>query len=252
MSPRPRPRRRLAPALSLASCLACTGCYAFSFSLPPAPTEEEQKLVEATHFHASVAVAPFPEDRFEAIALLETLRKTGLFDEVGLLGQVEKPDLIALVEGRADFVPPSSVSQGWTLITLGAFPTIADDQWATVFSLHPRHVERGGDKAGSAAPAAHSAAAEPANGAAAEPENVEGVAIDYRVDGTMHVGLIAAFTGLFSSRTWSPPPVTDRYGQGLAVRLCRRAPEIRAMIEASRRAAAANAEDTAKTPAGDR
>ncbi len=89
--------------------------------------------------------------------------------------------------------------------------------------------------------------AEYSTGTPSEGDAVEGVAIDFRVDGSMHVGLLALFTGMFSGRTWAAPPMTHRYSQALAVRVCRMGPQIESMIAASRRAAPA--ESAATEPA---
>lgn len=223
----------MAAAVSLAPLLALAGCYNFSFALPPALDEQEQSLVDSTHFAARVAVAPHEADAWEAVALLECLRQTRVFEEVGILGQMEDPDLIAVVRGTADYAHPSVVSSMNTMVSLGVIPTIVRDQWATIFSLHPMHGR----------PAAQPEAADPSTGEDPGPRAAPAVEVDFRVNGQMHVGVLAFFTGLVPSRTWAAPPMTHRYSQALALAICRQAPEIEAMTAASRRAAAADPTD---------
>jgi hypothetical protein len=225
---RSRPRRSIAKACWPAPLLALAGC-AFSFPLPPAPTEAEREQIEATHFHATVGIVATEEYAWEAVALLESLRQTGLFDRVEPVQRLENPDLIARVRGAADYARPSTVSAGTTMITLGAFPTVAADEWGNIFSFHPARAPSAGG--GEAATPDASAGAE----ASAEGAAVQELPIDFRVRGAMHIGWLAIFTGAFSDRTWAPPPMNHRYTEALAATICRHAPQIEAMIAESRR-----------------
>lgn len=225
---RSRPRRSIAEACWLAPLLALAGC-AFSFPLPPAPTEEERAQVAATHFHATVGIVATEEYAWEAVALLESLRQTGLFDRVEPVQRLENPDLIARVRGAAEYARPSAVSSGTTMITLGAIPVVAADEWGNIFSFHPARA-RSGAGGEAATPGASSGTESSAEVAAA----LE-VPIDFRVRGAMHLGWLALFTGPLCGRTWAPPPMTHRYTEALAAAICRQAPQIEAMIAASRR-----------------
>lgn len=187
--------RHLALLPSLLSVLLSSGCA--SYTMAPSWTESDRVLVEATHFKASVGVADH-ENIWYSLGLLETLRATGLFDRVGLLSDIDKPDLIARVREPLE---PVSMPTLLPNLTLGVIPGIASAEWGEVFSLHSAK------------------------------EETSTVDVDFRYEGSVHVGWMAMFTGMVPSRSYMPPTWYRRYSRGLAAVLCRNAAEIQALID---------------------
>lgn len=187
-------RHPIIPSVLL-SALLLSGCA--SYTMAPSWTEADRKLVEATHFEASVGVADH-ENIWYSLGLLETLRATGLFDRVGLLSDLDTPDLIARVREPIEPAPLPSLLPN---LTLGVIPGIASAEWGEVFSLHSAKKE------GST------------------------VNVDFRYEGSVHVGWMAMFTGMVPSRSYLPPTWYRSYARGLAVVICRNAAEIQALID---------------------
>ena len=182
--------------LSLVAALV--GCA--SSALPPSLSQAEHRLVNSTHYAATVGVAPYKYPVYSE-RLLKSLRGTGLFDDVEALERIENPDLIASVERP---VHGSAVFPLWTFLTGGLVPTIVDEQWGEVFSLRP---SRG---------------------------SVPGATIDFSYSGGTHLGWVALVTGLAPARTLVPPPWTRRFIDALSLAICGHAPEIEKMIRESR------------------
>lgn len=124
-------RNRAAGAAAvLAAALLAGGCA--TNALPPKLSDDQAERVRATHFAARVAVEAY-EPALYSERLIRSLRSTGLFDQVGPLGAVEDPDLVASVDrpiyGTASMLPLL------TVVSLGIIPTFVSQEWGEDFTL---------------------------------------------------------------------------------------------------------------------
>jgi len=106
------------------------GCN--SAVLPPAPTAAERASAEGLHFPLRVGVERYNPPVYSD-ELIDVLRRTEIFDSVDDLdGLPAPPDLVARVTG-----PPegAAVIPALTALTLGLFPTVADETWGARFEF---------------------------------------------------------------------------------------------------------------------
>jgi hypothetical protein len=108
--------------------------------LAPAHTAAERAQADALHFPIRVGVERYQLPVYSD-GLIGILRSTGLFDSVDALDKLgAPPDLVARVTGPSE---GAAVIPALTLITLGIFPTFADETWGEKFELaSPRNPAR--------------------------------------------------------------------------------------------------------------
>ena len=186
-----------AAAVALVAIVAFGGCS--SSSLPSTPTDAQLRLLEQTHFKASIGVETYKYPIYTE-RLIGDLRASGLFDRVDLLEQIDKPDLIARTERP---VYGKATLPFWTMVTLGVVPTTVEEEHGHVFSL--RRPGR------------------------AEPSEL----VDYTYRGPTTLGWVAAFLNLSANRTSGNPIETPRFREGLAVAIASRAGQISRLLARS-------------------
>ena len=185
-------------AAVLVAIAAFGGCS--SSSLPSAPTDAQIRLLEQTHFKASVGVETYKYPVYTE-GLIRDLRATGLFDRVEPLDQIDKPDLIARTERP---VYGKATIPLWTIVTLGVVPTTVEEEHGHVFSLRRR----------------------------GDPESPE--LVDYTYRGPTTLGWVAAFLNLSANRTSGNPIETRRFREGLALAVALRAEQITKLLATRR------------------
>ncbi|HEX6903293.1 MAG TPA: hypothetical protein VF789_26490 [Thermoanaerobaculia bacterium] len=179
----------------LSLSLLAGGCA--SVKIPPKLTPAERDLVQATKIHAVVGVQT---DEYPVYSnkLADALRRTGLFDEVALIDDLQRePDLIATVEKHVYGAPGIPV---FALLTFGVIPSSAEETHGYVFSLRPART--------GAAP----------------------VLLDVRYSGKTTLGWVALLMNLSTQRTIKDPYKTDRLNDTLKAAIAKRAGEIQALI----------------------
>lgn len=108
------------------------GCYVYytcSFPLAPAISEPDKQMVDRAHFDSSISITG--KEFF-----VSEIQDIGLFDDVGLY--VSEPncfdyDLVIEYEEGGNYANPLPF---FTFLTLGLFPTIADDERGYVFNIY--------------------------------------------------------------------------------------------------------------------
>ncbi len=179
----------------LSLSLFAGGCA--SVKIPPKLTPAERDLVQATKIHAVVGVQP---DQYPVYSnkLVSALRRTGLFDEVALVGDLQgEPDLIATVEKHVYGSPTIPL---FALLTFGVIPSSAEETHGYVFSLRPARAE-------------------------APP-----VLLDVRYSGKTTLGWAALLMNLSTRRTVKDPYKTGRLNDTLKAAIAKRAGEIQALL----------------------
>jgi hypothetical protein len=172
------------------------GCS--SSALPPAPTKEEIAKVKATHFKATVGVERYQYPVYSE-HLIESLRRTKLFDEVAPLDQLPNPTLIARVERR---IYGTATIPILTALSLGFIPTTVQEEWGESFSLHGKS------------------------------PSIGGVGVDFSYVGPSTLGWWAAVRSLSSDISTVNPRRTKRFYDALAVAICSEEVEIRRIMTA--------------------
>jgi len=111
-----------------------------SAALAPAHSAAERAQADAMHFPLRIGVQRYQLPVYSD-GLIEILRRTQLFDSVDALDRLgAPPDLIARVTGLPE---GAAVIPALTLLTLGLFPTVADETWGAKFELAaPRNPAR--------------------------------------------------------------------------------------------------------------
>jgi hypothetical protein len=177
------------------------GCY--SAALPPEPAASDIARVRATHFRATVGVAPYHPPVYSD-RLVDSLRRTGLFDEVASLEQLPGATLIAHVKRP---IYGTATIPILPAISLGLIPQTVEEEWGEAFTL-TRDVRPGQDVSQRA------------------------VEIDFSYSGPTTLGWWAAIrSGLSTDISTRPPRETDRFHTALAVSICAKADEIEQLIE---------------------
>lgn len=181
--------------------LLAVGCA--TSALPPKLSESQAERVRTTHFAARVAVEQYEPSGYSE-RLIQALRSTGLFDEVGPLGAVEEPDLVASVDrpiyGTASMLPLL------TVVSLGIIPTFVSEEWGEDFTLRATG-DGGGD-----------------------------VGIELSYEGPTTLGWLALLRAVSPRHTLGNPRETPRFRAGLSHALVAKEQEIRELVERSRRA----------------
>ena len=192
--------RNLASAGVLAVAVAVSGCESActSAKLAPAHSDAERAQAAATSLPYAVVVDPGKFPPIYAERLADALRASGMFARVDLAGAAA-PD-VALVATVTAPSEGAAVIPILTAVTVGLFPTWADETWGLAFSL--------------AAP-----------GSSAPP-----VAIDFRWRGTTFLGWVSALLNLAPSRG-DTPNQGPRYAEHVAATLAPHAAEIAALVD---------------------
>ena len=168
--------------LLLAVGVANTPC-GVSSTLPPKPSAAQLDILRTTHFAATLAVEPYQYPVYSE-SLASDLRKTGLFDAVGISQSMQHADLVARVEQP---VHGSSRIPVLALATLGVIPSTTDEELGYVFSVR--------STSGPSPP----------------------VLIDFRYRGSTTLGCVAHVMNLSSERTDGNPEETARFREALAI-----------------------------------
>jgi hypothetical protein len=169
------------------------GCS--SAALPPPPSPSEMTLVRATHFPVTVGVEAYRWPVYSE-RLVDSLRKTGLFDAVAPLDRLQDATLIARVDRP---ITGTATIPLFTALSFGLIPTTVQESWGEAFSLYR-------------------------NGA-----SESGVAVDFSYSGPSTLGWWAAVRSLSRDITTAHPRKTVRFYDALSVAICRKADEIRAL-----------------------
>ena len=170
---------------------ACT-----SVALPPVHGDAERVRAESLSLPYAVAVERGDFPPVYAERLVDALRASGLFAEVELAERRSRPaQLVARVLSPSE---GAAVIPIFTALTLGLFPTWADETWGLRFSL-----------ASADAPDA-------------------AVVIDFRWSGTTVLGWASALLNLSPNRAGENPSEGPRFAQHVAVTIAAHAAEIEA------------------------
>lgn len=171
-----------------------SGCQGACTSVRLAP---EAAATPAISLPYAVAVEPggFPPIYDER--LVEALRASGIFDSVDLAANLREPaPLVARVLSRSE---GAAVIPILTAITLGFFPTWAEETWGLRFSLAPVDAP---DRA---------------------------VAIDFRWKGYTVLGWASALLNLLPNRAGTNPAEGPRYAAHVAASIAPHVSEIEAL-----------------------
>lgn len=200
-------RKQLRSAV-VAACvavgLAVSGCQSLctSAKLAPEPSEAARAQAAATSLPYAVAVEAGPHPPIYAERLVMGLRASKLFASVDLAdaAPADAP-LIARVTHPSE---GAAVIPIFTAITLGLFPTVAEEVWGLAFTLEAR-------------------------GAGAPP-----LAIDYRWSGKTWLGWLSALVNLAPRRSGGDPYADRVFGEHVAATIAPHAREIEALAAAAR------------------
>ena len=113
-------------------CLAAPllgGCLVGSFPLAPAISESDKQMIVQTHFDTSIGIT---KNEF----LFSEMQKLGLFDNiVPIAGEPNclESDLVVEFENYGNYANALPFLTG---LTLGFFPTIADDEGGYIFNIY--------------------------------------------------------------------------------------------------------------------
>ena len=133
-----RNRTILAATLIVVGIVAASPKNCRSTALPPRLGADQQALVTATHFHATVGVQRAGISQSES--LIRNLRATNLFDRVDDLNKfTSDPDLMAKI---VDTASGTATIPCFTAVSLGIIPTIVDEEHGYSFAFwRPRYQE---------------------------------------------------------------------------------------------------------------
>ena len=179
------------------SILGCIrGCA--SAALPPEPSASELAMVRATHFRATVCVetGQFPA---YSRSLVQSLRRTGLFDEVELLEDLPNASLVAHVQRP---IYGTATIPVLTILSLGLVPTTVQEEWGESFTLH------------------RNGTFEPV------------VAVDFSYVGPTTLGWWATVRSISPDIATVHPPETGRFSDALSVAICTNADQIEKLLVA--------------------
>ena len=190
---------RSRPAAVLTAALLAGGCA--TNALPPKLADGQAERVRTTHFAARVAVEAY-EPALYSDRLVRSLRSTGLFDQVGPLGAVDDPDLIASVDrpvyGTATVLPLL------TVVSLGIIPTFVSEEWGEDFTLR------------------------------APDDGARRVPVEFTYEGPTTLGWLALLRAPSPRHALRKPHGTHRFRAGLAHAIVEQEDAIRALLEAPR------------------
>lgn len=196
--------RDVAVTACVAAGLAVSGCQSLCTSarLAPAPSEAARARAAATRLPWAVVVEAGAHPPVYSERLVAGLRASKLFASVELAG-VAAPDapLVARVTHPSE---GAAVIPLFTAITLGFFPTIAEETWGLGFTLEAR-------------------------GADAPP-----LAIDYRWSGKTWLGWLSALANLAPRRGGGDPYADPVFGEHVAAAIAPHAAAIEALAAAAR------------------
>ena len=189
--------RHLTAILGVLPC--CAGCV--SSALAPALSESQFEQVREVQFPISVAINPY---HFPAYSdgLLNSLRRTDLFDRVDHADNLPRPNLVAEVQ---EAFSGSAVIPLWTFLSLGIIPTVTEEEHGTVFSLHSPQ----------------------------DPDKKK-VLVEFRYSGRTILGWIGGILILMPGRTGGDPREHPRYYQGLAYAIVLKSEQIQQLLADAR------------------
>jgi len=193
--------RSIAIAGTLALTAAVSGCQSACTSATLAPTHSDAEIARAPIPYAVVVDAGrFPPVYGDHLA--DALRQSGVFARVDRAGagRSDAP-LVATVTIPSE---GAAVIPILTALTLGLFPTWADETWGLGFELT-------------------------APGSPAPP-----VAIDYRWRGATVLGWASALLNLAPGRSGASPIEGDRYARHVAATIAPHAAEIESLAASAR------------------
>lgn len=178
--------------------LAIPGCQGACTSMRLAPKPDAEVQGIPLPYAVAVERSDFPPVYDER--LVEALRASGVFARVDLAGDVREPaPLVARVLAPSE---GAAVIPILTAVTLGLFPTWAEETWGLRFSLAP----------------------------AGAPERA--VAIDFRWSGYTVLGWASALLNLSPNRAGSNPAEGPRYAAHVAATIAPHVPAIERMASA--------------------
>jgi hypothetical protein len=171
-------RRAILACLTLSVLAACS-----SETLPPTLSNNQLKAVAGMHFKATVGVQRYNGPVYSDY-LIEYLRKTKLFDEVGPLDEfVTPPTFVARVDRG---IYGTATIPIFTFISLGIIPTTVEEEHGVEFSLIPNSPPR------------------------------SPIAIRFSYRGPSTLGWWALYRGFLPNETWGPADWSARFVQSLA------------------------------------
>lgn len=180
---------------ALVLCLAIPGCQGACTSARLAPQPDPAAPAVSLPYAVAVERSEFPPIYDER--LVAALRASGVFARVDLAGNLREPaPLVARVLAPSE---GAAVIPILTAVTLGLFPTWAEETWGLRFSLAP----------------------------AAAPERA--VAIDFRWSGYTVLGWASALLNLSPDRGGANPAEGPRYAAHVAASIAPHAAEIEAL-----------------------
>ncbi len=183
----------------LAVALVVAGCA--TNALPPKLADDQAERVRTTHFAVRVGVEPYDPPVYSE-RLVRSLRSTGLFDQVGPLGAIEEPDLIASVDrpvyGTASMAPLL------TVVSLGIIPTFVSEEWGEDFTLR------------------------------AADDGDRRVPVEFTYEGPTTLGWLALLRAPSPRHALRKPHGTSRFRAGLAHAIIEKEGAIQALLEAPR------------------
>jgi hypothetical protein len=196
--------RNAAVAGCIALGLAVSGCQSLcsSAKLAPAPSDAERARAAATSLPYAVVVEAGKHPPIYSERLVVGLRASGLFASVDLAGAAASDaPLVARVTHTSE---GAAVIPLFTAITLGLFPTIAEEVWGLGFTLEAR-------------------------GAETTP-----IEIDYRWSGNTWLGWLSALANLAPRRSGGDPYADPVFGEHVAATIAPHADAIEALAAAAR------------------
>jgi hypothetical protein len=191
--------RQVAVAACVAVGLAVSGCQSLctSAALAPEPSEAERARAAATSLPYAVVVEAGKHPPIYSERLVTGLRASGLFASVDLEGAAPADaPLVARVTHTSE---GAAVIPLFTAITLGLFPTIAEETWGLGFTLEARDADT--------AP----------------------VAIDYRWSGNTWLGWLSALANLAPRRGGGDVYADPVFAEHVAATIAPHAAEIEAL-----------------------
>lgn len=174
---------------------AFRGCA--SAALPPSLSDEQLKVVRSTRFRTTVGVERCEWPAYSD-GLVESLRRTNLFDRVDHLDRVSDAQLIARVDRR---ICGTATIPIFTMVSLGIIPTIVDEEWGESFTL-----SRAGDAR-------------------------SGLQVEFAYTGPTTLGWIGALASLSPNSTAGNPRDTGRFSDALALAICSQAAAIEDLLK---------------------
>ena len=166
-------------------------------ALPPAPSPDDMARVRATRFRASVGVERYVYPVYSE-RLIESLRRTGLFDAVVPLEELPDAALVARVERT---IYGTATVPVLTAVSLGFIPTTVEEEWGESFSLRRNA------------------------------STSESVPVDFSYGGPSTLGWWAAVRSLSPDVTTDSPPKTDRFRDALSVAIVAKSGDIAELLE---------------------